>query len=467
MSAMAGTLRPARLGVETLAVHGAAVLIWILALWHSWLARGLFSDGSAELLYMMENGGYALFYDSRQTLMALTQTPAAAAILLGVTDSEILARLLSAGLFFVPTAYYHACLLRARHDPALLGAVLCAIAVIFMPTSFFIAGEYNTILPAVLFVTLVVATAERPTIGDAILLLATATMLLRSYETMVIYGPLLAGLVLWRLRPDGWRSMAGLGQGLAALLFLASAGCAVQSLLNPSDRSHVEASLVGIGLFWTNLQFVLPLAAFTLVVAAALLTPRLLEQWPLYFVAGVLLVAVSLCPLLWLSDGSMRPYPKAHYHSRLVAGAVMGAIAIAVWLYMHRPRWSPRCLVLLSQPANGRKWLLFGLAALLAGLPADLLLSELWRRSLVEFQATIAARPGLIAVEATALSREPWRHFVEDWALPSESRVLRHAPTDGIVLAPAGHVGWLFFDGRRPEPATADRFLWRDGGNPR
>ncbi|MEE3603629.1 hypothetical protein QO158_29915, partial [Pseudomonas aeruginosa] len=130
----------------------------------------------------MHNGGYALFYDSRQTLMAVTQTPAALALKLGVTDTHLLGRLLSAGLFFVPTAYYHASLARVRHDPALLGAVILTITVVFLPTSFFIMGEYNTILPAILFVAVLAATSQRPSVGDGIILVITALMLLRSYE---------------------------------------------------------------------------------------------------------------------------------------------------------------------------------------------------------------------------------------------------------------------------------------------
>ena len=65
-------------GVGTTAVYRmAAVLIWALAIWHSWQARGLFLDGSATLLYMMYLDGYALFWNGRQTIMAATQTPAA------------------------------------------------------------------------------------------------------------------------------------------------------------------------------------------------------------------------------------------------------------------------------------------------------------------------------------------------------------------------------------------------------
>jgi hypothetical protein len=439
----------------------SVVLIWTLAVWHSWLARGLFVDGSAALLYMMHDGGYALFYDSRQTLIAVTQTPAAIALMLGATDTHLLARLLSAGLFFVPTAYYHACLLRARPDPALLGAVLLAIAVVFLPTSFFIMGEYNTILAAVLFVVLVLATADRPTAADAVVLIVTAAVLMRSYETMLVFGPLVAGLIVWRLGLSGRRDMASLLHALAALLFLAAAGFSLQSMIGPHVPGHVHETLTGISLFWTNLQFILPLAALVILVLAGLIAPRLLESRGLYLFAGLLLVLLALCPLLWLGDGTMRPFPKAHYHSRMAAGVVAAAIALSVWLYALGAAWGPRALALLARADNGRRLMLFGFAALLAALPADLLLSELWRRSVVEFQATIAARSGLIPVEETAFGREPYRHLIEDWALSSESLALRRATSDGVIVPPRGFAHWQFLDATRPWITNIDGFRWQ------
>src|SRR6185503_9955048 len=190
--------------MNTVALYrGTAALLWALALWHCWTARGLYLDGSSALFGMMKNGGYALFYDERATLMAVTQAPAAAAIHLGVTDSQVLARLLSAGLFFVPTAFYHAALFRARRDPALLAAVVCAAAIVFLPMSFFIMGEYNGVHAAVLFVALVLATGTRPTIGDGLLLLVPAVLLLRAYETMACFGPLLAAFIVWRMGTAG------------------------------------------------------------------------------------------------------------------------------------------------------------------------------------------------------------------------------------------------------------------------
>ncbi len=177
-----------------------------------------------------------------------------------------------------------------------------------------------------------------------------------------------------------------------------------------------------------------------------------------------MLVALALCPLLWLTaNGDGRPLPKSHYHTRLVAGVVLAAIAISIWLYAMRPSWGPRAFAVLSQAANGRRLMLFAFVGLLAALPADLQLTELWRRSVAEFRATIAARPGLIAVEQTAFGREPFNLLSENWALSSQSLVMRGALSNGVIVPPSTFTGWQFYDARKPWIRNVDRFLWDDG----
>lgn len=451
-------------GVGTTAVYRmAAVLIWGLAIWHSWLSRGLFADGTATLLYMMNFRDWVMLYDSRQTVISVTQTPAALALLVGVTDTHLLARLLSVGLFFLPTIYYHACLVRARKDPALLAAVLLAVAVVFMPTSFFIIGEYNAILPAVLFAVLVLATSSHPTKVDGLLLIVTACLLLRSYETVLAFGLLIAGLIVWRLLLARAINTATFLHIVAAALFIAGAGFSLHSLVGPHVEGHVSDTIQGAALFWTNLQFILPFAALLIVAVGAVANPRLLQSRSLYLAAGTILALLALSPLLWLTDGEMRPLPNAHYHTRMMASALMAAIAFALWLYCLRSAWTPRALAMLADEATGRRLMLFGCAALLAGLPADLQLSELWRESVGRFQAAIAARSGIIPVEETIFARHPWDNFVENWALSTQSLVLRRSTRDGVIVPPQGFHGWQFLDARKPWITDVDRYLW-DGG---
>ena len=89
---------------------------------------------------------------------------------LGVRDTRLLAMAYSAALFALPAALYHLALARVRRDAVLLGIVIAALAVIYLPTSFFIIGEYNATFAAVTAAMAVTLTRREDRFGDAALL---------------------------------------------------------------------------------------------------------------------------------------------------------------------------------------------------------------------------------------------------------------------------------------------------------
>ena len=99
----------------TIAYRTTLGLIWGLALWHSWESRGLFVDGSAFLVQIARREWFFDFYEPRLYAMVMGQVPIMTAIFLGVTDLHLLARLLSIGLFALPTALYHLALLLIKN----------------------------------------------------------------------------------------------------------------------------------------------------------------------------------------------------------------------------------------------------------------------------------------------------------------------------------------------------------------
>ena len=119
-------------------------LLWVLAAWHSWASRGLFVDGSKLLIDMVRYDWFVTFRGPRFHTEVANQILPVIGIRLGVTDLHLLARLLSFDLFGVPTLFYSLALWRAHRDAVLLAAALAAVAIVFMTTSFFIVGEYNT-----------------------------------------------------------------------------------------------------------------------------------------------------------------------------------------------------------------------------------------------------------------------------------------------------------------------------------
>src|SRR5438045_7093030 len=181
--------------ISRLSAYRATVaLIWALALWHSWTSRGLFVDGANFLVHIVRQEGFFDFYMPRLYAMVLGQLPVMTAVTLGVTDLHLLARLLSFGLFVLPTIFYHLALHRAKDDPVLLAVVIAAIAIVFMTTSFFIVGEYNTLYAVAMLIGVRLATAERLTLPDGLALALRALVAARSCEALVSLGPL-----AWRI----------------------------------------------------------------------------------------------------------------------------------------------------------------------------------------------------------------------------------------------------------------------------
>jgi hypothetical protein len=183
----------------TVAYRTTICLIWGLALWHSWESRGLFVDGSAFLVQIARREWFFDFYAPRLYAMVVGQVPMMTALFLGVTDLHLLARLLSLGLFALPTALYHLALVRAKDDAVLLAAVIAAIAVVFMTTSFFIVGEYNTAYAIAVLVAVRLVTARRLTLVDGVFLAVIGLLAVRTYEAMLYLGPVLAAMILWAL----------------------------------------------------------------------------------------------------------------------------------------------------------------------------------------------------------------------------------------------------------------------------
>ena len=229
-------------------------LIWGLALWHSWESRGLFVDGSAFLVQIARREWFFDFYAPRLYAMVLGQIPVITGLFLGITDLHLLARLLSLGLFALPTALYHLALVRVKDDAVLLAAVIAAIAVVFMTTSFFIVGEYNTAYAITMMVAVRLATAQRLTYWDSIVLVLAAALATRTYEVMIYLGPLLSLMVLWRV----WRAPARplvptLLHLLAVGLFIFAMFVAIDSVVHPHSAEHLEESWHQAFFLWQNM----------------------------------------------------------------------------------------------------------------------------------------------------------------------------------------------------------------------
>lgn len=452
---------------STIVIYRLATgLLWALALWHAWLCRGLFVDGSTFLVEIVRREWFFDFYDPRLYAMVLGQIPIMIGVKLGITDLHWLARLLSLGLFALPTIFYHLALNRARHDAVLLCAVIAAIAIVFLTTSFFIVGEYNTIYSIVIMIAVRLATAERLTWQDGLVLALTGVLAIRTYEATLYLGPLLAAMICWRV----WtlRAAPSTPQFFAAVvLHLVSAVCliagsrvAYYSIAYPFSEEHLSETVAMIHHFWQNMQFMLVLTAATTLAVWALVRPADLAVWKPYRWAAVWMVLLALSPLLAISEGQIRPLAKSQYVARTLSGGLIAAIVVAIWIYASHFGRSLTVMKMLRLPAVERRILVFSCALFLSVLPSDIYLTASWTRYLDAFRDTVQTRSGLIAFEDSPLAKRPHIFMVENWTLPSASLALRAKEGSSVVLPPHDFKDWQPFDAVKWYPDLG-RYFWR------
>jgi hypothetical protein len=393
--------------------------------------------------------------------MVVGQAPIMTAIFLGVTDLHLLARLLSLGLFALPTVLYHLALARVKDDAVLLAAVIAAIAVVFMTTSFFIVGEYNTAYAIAILVAVRLATARQLTWVDGLFLAVIGFLAIRTYEAMLYLGPLLSAMVLWAIWRAPSRPWLPTTLHLVSIAgFIAGMFVAIGSLTRPYSVEHLDETIETARNFWQNMQFDLVVAAALVVVVWALLRPRDLALAKPYRWAAVCLVILALSPLLMLGDVVVRPLAKSQYVARTAAGLIIASIVVFIWAYASNLRGKLPAFVVLGAPEAARRFLIFALLILLAVLPSDISLTQSWVSYLDAMRTTVRDHDGVIAFEDSPLSRHPYDLLVEAWILPSQSLALRAKRGDGIVAPPRDFGAWQPFPPAQPYPLG--KYIWRD-----
>jgi hypothetical protein len=330
-----------------------------------------------------------------------------------------------------------------------------------MTTSFFIIGEYNTAYAVTIMAAAWIATTDRLQIGDGAVLLAVAFFFSRSYEVTVFLGPLLAAVTVSRMAtvPSQSRVATAL-YGLAALFFLGGLVVAIVSFLEPFDPEHFETTYLNVTNFWQNLQFDLALAAAAVVVVWALVHPAGLRRPAPFLWASLFVVLLAFSPLLLMTESVVRPLARSQYVARFAGGAVIAAIVLFMWIHTSRIGRLVPALTVLRQPDVARRFAGFAALLLAATVPADVLLTATWSTYLNTLKTVVRSQAGVVAIEDTALAHQPAVLLVEDWAMPSQSLVVRSKAGDGVVAPFRTYKGWAPFP---PEKAPdIGPYFWRD-----
>lgn len=414
-----------------------AALLWGLAAYDTYACRGLFWDGAAFLVSIVDTGTFHDFYPARAHVGYVTQLPVLIALKLGVTNLKILAMIQTAALFAVPVGLYHYALSRARRDWLLLATVAVVVALVYLPTSFFIIGEYNTVYASATAAMVTVLTADRRRAYDGVLLCALGLLSVRSYEAMVYFGPLLAAAMLWwrhRLPADD-RPGRLLG-AVAALGFIS--GGLVSSFTIVEYWSHPHFALVRLAVldFWQDPQFVVPVACLGLFAVVSLIWPGWLRSR-----APALLILVAAGAVIstlkfrdWFQPEAM-VFPPAHYVARTAAGCLLWALLVVMWLHVAWRDNPPRLLAALREETVGRRLAMAMVVLVLAAAVPDIVLTRLWTGYLDFYSGVVRSHTGTVSVATLPGRVWPWWLFNQQWSVPALSALLRTSPDQAIVLA--------------------------------
>jgi hypothetical protein len=392
----------------------------------------------------------------------VTQLPVLIAIWLGVTDTHLLSILQSAALFALPVGLYHLALARVRHDPVLVAVVLAVLALVFLPTSFFIVGEYNAAYAAVTATMAILLTSADNRRRDAAIVLALGVLCLRSYEAMVYLGPLMTAAVLW------WRhglprddDVARITAALAALAYCGSALVAGGTVIIYWDHPHFTLVRAAILDFWQNLQFVVPVAGLALIAVVSLVVPSWLRtRLPSSL---VLLVAAVLISTVWfrqLIGPDSMIFPPAHYVARTAGGCLLWAMMLFMWVHVVWRERAPALLAILREPAVGRRLVLALTVLVVAASVPDIVLTRQWSGYLAYVRELVVDRTGEVRVVDLPERQWPYVLFSQDWTLPALGALLRGPSQNATILGPQGAAP-MPFDSRCGTIPLLKGFAWR------
>jgi hypothetical protein len=427
-------MTPSSLTSGAVAYRAVVLLLWALAAYATVTCRGLFWDGSSFLVNILDEGWFHDFYVARSHVDWVTQAPVLLLSKLGVRDTRLLAMVYSATLFGLPVALYHLALARVRHDAALLAVVIAIVVVVYLPTSFFIIGEYNVAFAVATACMATVVTRRDLGLADAALLVVLGVLSVRSYEAMVYLGPLLAAAIAWSLRTTGdWRArMLG---AIAALAFVAACVVSLATIAEYWSHPHfVKVRAMSFD-FWQNLQFAIPLVALAIVGAIGLGRPSWLKGRGPLIVVGIAATALALTPWYRLLDPDSILYPPAHYLARQAAGLMLALLLVGLWLHAAWQERPPTALTTLRLPAVSSRMVVAMTVLIFAGAIPDVMLTGLWSDYLGRMRALVDGREGIIQGYRLPQLDWPEKLFSQDWTLPAMSALVSRTPGRAFVRA--------------------------------
>ena len=290
-------------------------------------ARAVYADGSFVLYELLARHDFFVFDTPRAYAQYAMQWPVVLAIRCGVTDLNLLIRLFSVGLIAFPALIWVTALFILRKSE-IFWLLLLGFVVSYLRTNFFAAGEFN-ITNSLVAMSLALLAQKSLSLRDVLALLTISFVLIRSYESMLFFGPFLSFAAVNRFFSAGKDDLL-----TGILLWACSASLAYGGYLSAQSaffiRSYDVDSTLNITAFKEfHLAY---LVAIFLIAAALCLNINRAKKMALSMTGILVSVLYGVYLLRWENTGISYGYLSYAYRSH-GAFLLMG-ILVLIWLTM-------------------------------------------------------------------------------------------------------------------------------------
>lgn len=379
-------------------------------------ARVLYGDGAWYVLVHLLTRYRFNDYDFQRSFASyISQSPILFGQRLGLEPVAVYAALYSLGIFVFPALAMLAALFLSRRQPALFAANAVAIVVYGFGLNF-INSEANLLFGLVWLAATIMALDRPAPILRGIVLPLISIALLRTYEGMLLVGPILAA---WALvgagRADSERERIGLA--LSALLLLLGAIIGFGGFLAPRDPGNAAGFLGSAFRYLGNPQGFLLLCA--LLVLPAIYLPR--RPWRLACAVLSVICGVAFLAGMARLEGYYA-FDVYYVNRSFLVLSLPVFVGLLFAAYYARPQWLARG----SQEAYA--WVLIPVAFAVAG---DMFGTFRWGTYVKEFCAVLdrdaapAERLGVL-MKSGVRTAWPWTH-------PTMSVLLRDRGSRSLV----------------------------------
>ncbi len=422
----------------------AVAAVWFAAFAYSVLtARVLFGDGASFLLKLLISPHNFLDYDTQRTYASLiTQAP----VLFGqrlelrfgtvsgdaalyASDVSGYAALYALGVFGIPALLMTLALFLARKQRLLFMAIGLAIVVYGFGVNF-INSEANLFFGLVwLAVTILALNGTVPILRGLILPLI-AIVLLRTYEGMLLVGPVLAFWSISAARKSS-NHIEQIGFVIAAVLFVMGSVIALGGFLSPHLAYNASGFLANAFTYLKNPQFFLLLSGLAATLANFM--PR--RRWLLFSAAISALLGLGFVIMIVHLDG-FYSY-DVYYNNRsflvLFLPVFVGSLLAT---YLLKPAW------LLPGTEDSRYLII--LIPFIFAVVGDGIGTYRWNTYTKLFCQVLdvdMSPQQRIDMLKNSGSRTAWR-----WTHPTMSVLLRDLGSKAMVVNEAGASNWQPFE---------------------